>query len=134
MIVRNYQTMIVRDQADLVTARKAVSEMAKEGGMNSTRENHLRTAASELLTNMIRHAGGGDMRLELVEQSGRQAVRIFFQDEGPGIEDIEKAMTDGYSTTTSLGNGLPSARRLVDDFSIASEKGHGTRAMILQWF
>ena len=134
MIVLKHQSMMIQDQADLVAARRLVSENAKEGGMTVTRENHLRTAASELLTNMLRHAGGGDMRLELIEDSGKQALRVIFLDHGPGIEDLERAMEDGYSTLASLGNGLSSARRLVDDFSIWSEKGQGTRATILQWF
>lgn len=134
MLVREHQSKSIKSKSDLVAARKLIMAEAIKGGMSSTRQTHLRTAASELLSNMLKYAGGGEIRIEVVEYSGKQAIRIIFQDHGPGIENLEEAMKDGFSTGSSLGNGLSSVQRLVDNFTIETEKGKGTQATILQWF
>jgi len=134
MIVRGHQSKSIKSKSDLVEARKLIMAEAVKGGMSSTRQTHLRTASSELLTNMLKYAGGGDMRIEVVEYSGKQAIRVVFRDQGPGIDDLEQAMKDGYSTGDTLGNGLSSVKRLVDNFTIETEKSKGTQATILQWF
>jgi serine/threonine-protein kinase RsbT len=93
------------------------------------------TAGSELARNILKYAGpaGGRMRLELVQSDQKRGVSAVFSDAGPGIVDIGLAMKDGYSTSGSLGLGLPGARRLVDQFSISSDVGHGTTVTVVKW-
>jgi serine/threonine-protein kinase RsbT len=91
------------------------------------------TAASELARNTIDYGGGGVARLELITEGARRGLRVAFEDQGPGIPDIEKALTDHYTTGNGLGLGLGGARRLVNEFAISSELGAGTRVVITRW-
>ena len=91
------------------------------------------TAASELARNMVIYGAGGEMQIELLESAGRRGVRLAFIDQGPGIPDIDQAMKDGFTTGTGLGLGLGGARRLVNEFTIDSKLGHGTRVTIARW-
>src|SRR6185312_6604956 len=91
------------------------------------------TAASELARNTICYGGGGSVRLEVLGEDGRTGLRLTFEDTGPGIPDIELAMKDGYTTGTGLGLGLGGARRLVNEFQIASHVGEGTCVSITRW-
>lgn len=91
------------------------------------------TAASELARNTLRYGGGGHAELEVVSGAGRQGVRITFIDQGPGIADIELAMTDGYTSGGGMGLGLPGARRLADEFDIDTAPGEGCRVTIVKW-
>jgi serine/threonine-protein kinase RsbT len=86
-----------------------------------------------LQTAALIHGGGGRMRWELVEREGRQGLRLHFEDEGPGIADMKLALTDGYTTGTGMGLGLPGSKRLVNDFLIDSAPGRGTRVSITKW-
>ena len=91
------------------------------------------TAASEIARNTLTHGGGGTMRLEALRNGVRSGVRIVFEDRGPGIADVELALRNGYSTGSGLGMGRGGARRLVDDFSIDSAPGQGTRVSLTRW-
>jgi serine/threonine-protein kinase RsbT len=91
------------------------------------------TAASELVRNALKYGHGGTARLEMVSEGVRQGLRLIVEDEGPGIADVELAMTDGYSTGKGLGLGLSGTRRLVNEFEIASRVGQGTRVSIVRW-
>jgi serine/threonine-protein kinase RsbT len=91
------------------------------------------TAASELARNLVQHAGGGVVRVETISEGLRRGLRLVFEDQGPGIPDIELAMRDGYSTDGGLGLGLSGARRLSNEFAIDSSPGHGTRVTIARW-
>jgi len=91
------------------------------------------TAASELARNTIDYGGGGIARLELLSEGTRRGLRVAFEDQGPGIEDIEQALTDHFTTGNGLGLGLGGARRLVNEFDISSRPGEGTRVVITRW-
>ncbi len=91
------------------------------------------TAASELARNLLVYGGGGEVRIEFVEDGARRGLRITFEDQGPGIPDIELALKDGYTTGKGMGLGLGGARRLVNDFDIHSVAGKGTRVTITKW-
>jgi serine/threonine-protein kinase RsbT len=91
------------------------------------------TAASELARNTITYGGGGSVRLEVVQNGVRRGVRLSFEDQGPGIQDVTLALKDGYTTGQGLGLGLGGARRLVNDFTIESAPGSGTRVVIARW-
>jgi serine/threonine-protein kinase RsbT len=102
--------------------------------MGLVNQTKLLTAASELVRNMIRYAGGGEVFCEVVSASLLQTgIRLTFIDKGPGIKNIEQAMKDGFSTGKSLGVGLPGAKRLVNSFEISSVLGKGTKVSILKW-
>jgi serine/threonine-protein kinase RsbT len=91
------------------------------------------TAASELVRNMLKYAGGGVVVIEVISQGRDNGIRLIFQDQGPGIKDITLAMKDGYSTGKSLGLGLPGTKRLVSEFDIKSKEGEGTTVTIIKW-
>ncbi len=91
------------------------------------------TAISELARNIVQYAGTGEITVRLTEDHIKQGVVIVARDKGPGISDIKKALQDGYSTSGSLGLGLPGVRRLMDEFEIISEVGHGTTVTTIKW-
>jgi serine/threonine-protein kinase RsbT len=91
------------------------------------------TAASELARNTLEHGKGGEAVLETVVNGTRSGVRLTFVDEGPGIPDVAAALRDGYTTGTGMGLGLPGARRLMNEFSIESSPGRGTRVVVVRW-
>jgi serine/threonine-protein kinase RsbT len=91
------------------------------------------TAASELARNTLVHGGGGTLTISEIERAGRIGIKLVFEDTGPGIPDIERALTDGFSTAKSMGLGLGGARRLVNEFEISSTVGVGTKVSIIQW-
>jgi serine/threonine-protein kinase RsbT len=122
----------VRGDADVVAARQAARELAARVGFRATDLTVLATAVSEVVRNIVRFAGSGELLVELVDDP-RPGVRMTARDAGPGIADVEQALRDGYSTYRGLGLGLPGARRLVDEFSIASEPGRGTTVTMIKW-
>jgi serine/threonine-protein kinase RsbT len=122
----------IRGDADIVTARQQVRELAAKGGFTGTDLTLIATAVSEVARNIVRFAGSGELVLELVEED-RSGVRATARDTGPGIVDIDEAMQDGYSTYRGLGLGLPGARRLMDEFAVASEPGRGTTVTMTKW-
>lgn len=141
--MRNWQTTMIttlskdnvsitREQ-DVVPFRNRVKEQAVRIGMGLVNQTKLITAASELVRNMIRYAGQGEVRIEVVSKGREAGIRLIFSDNGPGIPDINLAMQDGYSTGKSLGLGLPGTRRLVNEFDIKSTVGQGTTVTILKW-
>lgn len=123
----------VARELDVVAARQRGRELAKALGFSSTEQTLIATAISELARNIVSYAGRGTIELSMAEEAGRRGIRIVASDEGPGIPNVELAMRDGYSTGNSLGVGLPGARRLVDDFDIASKPGAGTRVTLTKW-
>ena len=112
---------------DFLPARALVRDMATECGFTVLDRTKLVTAASEILWNMIRFCGGGRMQVEIIDSDARRAIKLTLTDDGPGIEDVDLAMQDGYSTRDSFGVGLPGAKRLVKEFTITSAPGKGTR-------
>jgi serine/threonine-protein kinase RsbT len=123
----------IASSEDVVGVRQAVRRRAVELGFNLVDQTKIVTAASELARNTLAYAGGGVMRLEIVQDGARRGLRLVFEDEGPGIANIELAMKDGYSTADGLGLGLSGARRLSNEFLIDSRVGEGTRVTITRW-
>ena len=126
MSVTTHESLPLRSEEDMVRTRQAVRQVAKELGFTLVDQTKLVTAASELARNAIVHGGGGRMELQRVDNGVRRGVRLSFIDDGPGIQDIELAMRDGYTTGGGLGLGLGGSKRLVDDFEIRSRAGEGT--------
>ena len=129
----NKDKMQIEKEQDVVPFRNRVKEYAVKIGMSLINQTKLITAASELVRNMLKYAGGGLALIEVVTQGRDTGVRLTFQDKGPGIKDLSLAMKDGYSTGKSLGIGLPGTKRLVSEFDIKSEPGAGTTVTILKW-
>jgi len=123
----------VQSAEDVVPIRQAVRQRAVELGFSLVDQTKIVTAASELARNTLQYGGGGRVTIDAVEDFGRRGIRLTFEDEGPGIPDVELAMKDGYTTGGGLGLGLSGARRLSNDFSIQSAPGKGTRVTITRW-
>jgi serine/threonine-protein kinase RsbT len=127
-------TLPVRSGEDVVKVRQAVRSVAMDLGFSLVDQTKVITAASELARNTLIHGGGGEVRIErLMEGPKRAGVRLTFEDRGPGIPNIELALTDGYTTGTGLGLGLNGARKLSHEFDIWSQPGLGTRVTIARW-
>jgi len=119
---------------DVVRVRQQVRTAAAENGLSLVDQTKLVTAASELARNTLVHGGGGVARIEVVKSAnGRTGVKLYFTDEGPGIADIDLALTDGWTSGNGLGLGLSGARRLVDEFELNSKPGTGTSVMVVKW-
>lgn len=123
----------IRSSEDVVGVRQAVRQRAVELGFNLVDQTKIVTAASELARNTLTYGGGGIVRLECLEEGVRRGLRLVFEDEGPGIPNIELAMKDGYTTGNGLGLGLSGARRLSNEFAVDSRLGEGTRVTIVRW-
>jgi serine/threonine-protein kinase RsbT len=133
MIVANKDELPIVKEQDVVLFRNRVQEHAGKIKLSLVNQTKLITAASELARNMLRYAGGGMGTVETVTKGANTGIRLTFADKGPGIEDISKAMKDGFTTGGSLGLGLPGAKRLSDEFNITSEMGVGTTVVITKW-
>jgi len=120
-------------EPDIVRARQLVRKLAQETRFSLVDQTKLVTAASELARNTVKHGGGGYMDMELLADGGRQGIRLHFVDEGPGIADLDQAMTDGWTSGGGLGLGLSGSRRLSNEFDIQSAPGAGTRVSITRW-
>lgn len=133
MTVLRCEIVPVRSPQDVVAVRQSVRSLAVAQGLSLVDQTKIVTAASELARNTLAHGGGGTARLEAVVDSSRAGLRLTFEDSGPGIADIELAMSDGYSSGGGLGLGLGGARRLSNDFDLWSRAGEGTRVTITRW-
>jgi serine/threonine-protein kinase RsbT len=127
------ETIPVRTESDMLLLRRLVRERATELGFGVLDQTKIMTAASELGRNMILHGGGGTMLLEILVENDRHGVRLTFEDKGPGIANLEQAMTDGFTTKGGLGLGLAGSKRLVNEFEVASHVGEGTRVTVTRW-
>jgi len=133
MLIIRHETLPVRAEADVVLARQQVRKWALELQFSLVDQTKLVTAASELARNTLIYGGGGTMRVEVVETGLRQGLRLVFEDQGPGIEDPELALRDGYTTGGGLGLGLSGSKRLVNEFELVSAVGAGTRVTVTRW-
>jgi serine/threonine-protein kinase RsbT len=123
----------IQSAEDVVGIRQAVRQRAVELGFNLIDQTKIVTAASELARNTVQYGGGGRLIIEGVEEGGRRGLRLTFEDQGPGIPDVELALRDGYTTGGGLGLGLGGARRLANEFYIQSRPGEGTRVTVVRW-
>ena len=123
----------LRNDHDVVLARQAVRRMTQQLAFSLVDQTKMVTAASELARNAVIYGGGGILAWEMLEASGRHGLRLSFIDRGPGIANLELALTDGWSSGRGLGMGLTGARRLVNEFEIDSKPGVGTRVSVTRW-
>lgn len=133
MIVTGADVVPLQQEADVVTARQFVRKLTQQSGFSLIDQTKLVTAASELGRNAVKYGGGGEMRWETLKDGMKTGVRLSFVDHGPGIPNLEMALTDGFTTGGGLGMGLSGARRLVNEFSIDSTPGQGTTVTITRW-
>ena len=135
MRVLHSETMPIRAAEDIVAVRQAVRKQAVSIGLGIVDQTKFVTAASEIARNTLDYGGGGTALLELVEKepTRRAGLRLIFEDTGPGIPDIELALSDGYTSGNGMGLGLSGARRLSNEFDIWSEPDKGTRVTLVRW-
>lgn len=126
-------TITILTDTDIVAARQRGRAMAAVAGCGATDQTMVATAISEIARNILTHAGGGEVELELRVENGRPCLLITARDDGPGIEDLDRALQDGFTTGEGLGLGLPGARRLMDEFTITSEPPGGTTVVMRKW-
>ena len=123
----------IQRETDIVTARQRGRELAASIGFRSTDQTIIALAISEIARNIVSYAQRGGISLSRLDETGRRGILIVAKDDGPGIPDIELAMRDGYSTAKSLGVGLPGAKRVMDEFELASSVGQGTTVTMKKW-
>jgi serine/threonine-protein kinase RsbT len=127
------EVLAVRGETDVVMVRQTVRTWSVQQGFSLVDQTKMVTAASEIARNTVNYGGGGTVRIEVLADGIRKGLRLVFEDQGPGIKDVELALRDGYTTGTGLGMGLGGARRLVNQFSIESSPGRGTRVTLTKW-
>jgi serine/threonine-protein kinase RsbT len=123
----------IHSDADIISARKAVRDLAEGVGFGGSDLTVIATAISEIARNIIEYAGSGEIVLKQTQQGVRRGILVVAKDRGPGIPDVELAMQDGYSTSKGIGLGLPGARRLMDEFEVDSKVGKGTTVTMKKW-
>lgn len=133
MLIETGETMPLRNSDDVVRVRQAVRARAVGAGFSLVDQTKIVTAASEVARNTVDYGGGGTLRIEVLRDGRRTGVRLTFIDQGTGIADIAKAMTDGYTTGGGLGLGLSGAKRLSNEFAITSTPGSGTVVTLARW-
>ncbi|MFI5957067.1 ATP-binding protein [Cryptosporangium sp. NPDC051539] len=128
-------TVSIGAESDLLRVRTTLRAESQVAGLGLTSATKFITAGSELARNIVRYAthGQGEVLIEALEEGARKGVRATFTDSGPGIPDLDAAMSDNFTTGGGLGLGLPGSRRLVDEFSIDTGPGRGTTVVITQW-
>ena len=133
MNVKRTEELKLAEPMDVVHVRQTVRVWMVEEGFGLVDQTKMVTAASELARNAVDYGGGGVARLEQLLEGSRAGLRITFTDHGPGIPDLELALTDGYTTGNGLGLGLGGSRRLVNEFAIKSSPGQGTVVTVTRW-
>lgn len=133
ILVLKSDSMPIRTSEDIVQVRQAVRRSAVSLGFGLVDQTKIVTASSELARNTLDHGGGGTAQIEVVQNDTRTGLRLVFEDQGPGIADIDLALTDGYTSANGMGLGLGGSKRLSHEFDISSKPGSGTRVSILRW-
>jgi serine/threonine-protein kinase RsbT len=123
----------LKTEQDIVLARQAVRKLAQELGFSLVEQTKMVTAASEIARNTLIYGGGGAVTCEMLADGLKKGLRLRFEDKGPGIPDLDLAMTDGWTSGTGLGMGLTGAKRLVNEFDLDSRPGQGTRVTLTRW-
>jgi serine/threonine-protein kinase RsbT len=133
MPVVREEVLAIGSSTDVVSVRQRVRQLTLELRFSLVDQTKLVTAASELARNTLQHGRGGTCRMEVLEEPPRTGLRLTFEDRGPGIPNVELALQDGYTTGDGLGLGLGGAKRLVNEFTIESSPGKGTRVTVVRW-
>jgi serine/threonine-protein kinase RsbT len=127
------EVTVIRSDLDIVTARSTARDIAKSLGFGAVDQARIATAVSELARNIFLYADSGKVTCRSIERNGRKGIEIEFDDQGPGINNVDEVMRDGYTTSRGMGMGLPGARRLMDEFEIQSTVGVGTTIICRKW-
>lgn len=133
MAVLKSESRPLRSEQDIVMARQAVRKLTQELAFSLVDQTKMVTAASELARNTLIYGGGGAMNADVLADGVKRGLRLTFSDSGPGIPDLNLAMTDGWTSGNGMGMGLSGAKRLVNEFSIVSQPGSGTTVTITRW-
>jgi serine/threonine-protein kinase RsbT len=133
MKVLSTESLPLRSSEDIVIIRQVVRKKAVALGFGLVDQTKFVTASSELARNALDYGGGGSVKMDVVEKDRRPGIRLVFEDQGPGIPNIELALTDGYTSGNGMGLGLSGAKRLSHEFEIWSKPGEGTRVTIVRW-
>ena len=140
MVMENNTDLPAREKIIVITRKidrhiaiVVAGRLATAAGFDRIAQNQISTAVSELATNIYRYGKRGTIHIRVIEGAKKIGIEIIARDDGPGIEDVEKAMQEGFSTTKSLGIGLPGVRRLMDEFEIETAPGKGTRIVARKW-
>jgi serine/threonine-protein kinase RsbT len=131
--MENESSIKIVSEWDIVAARQLGRTIAKELGFGTVDQTRITTAISELARNIYLYAGNGEIRFELVHKFEKRGLKIMAVDHGPGIQDIRRAMEDGFSTAGGLGAGLPGVKRLMDEFDLITSLGEGTTIWVVKW-
>ncbi|HEX3848389.1 MAG TPA: anti-sigma regulatory factor [Steroidobacteraceae bacterium] len=123
----------LKTEHDIVLGRQAVRRLSQQLGFSLVDQTKIVTATSELARNAVIYGGGGTMKWETPQNGIKRGLRLTFEDQGPGIANLDLAMTDGWSSGNGMGLGLTGAQRLVNEFEIASTVGVGTRVTVTRW-
>jgi len=133
MSLQKRDVLPLKNSNDIVMARQKVRQWAIELQFSLVDQTKLVTAASELARNALDYGKGGEMTIETISSGSRTGLRLIFEDQGPGIPDLEMALKDGFTTGSGMGLGLGGSKRLVNEFNIQSEVGKGTKVMVARW-
>jgi serine/threonine-protein kinase RsbT len=133
MIVIESESMELRSSEDIVLVRQAVRKKAVALGFGLVDQTKVVTASSELARNTVDYGGGGTVQVEVVQNDRKTGIRLVFEDKGPGIPDIDQALSDGFTSGNGMGLGLGGAKRLSHEFEISSDVGSGTKVSMLRW-
>ncbi|HYG65847.1 MAG TPA: anti-sigma regulatory factor [Thermoanaerobaculia bacterium] len=133
MAVSRPEELPIQREEDVVRVRQKVREWAVDLGFGLVDQTKVVTAASELARNTMLHGGGGRVLLEMVTEGTRRGLRLTFEDQGPGIPDLDLALKDGFTTGSGMGLGLGGSKRLMNEFSVSSVVGAGTRVTVVKW-
>ena len=133
MPVEVSETMALTGSDDVVRVRQAVRTNAVKAGFSLVDQTKIITAASEIARNTVDYGGGGTLLIELLREGARHGLKLTFADQGPGIADLDRALTDGFTTAKGLGLGLSGAKRLCNEFGVESTPGHGTIVTLARW-
>lgn len=123
----------INGDRDVIAARQLGRELAARMGFSKSDQALIATAISELARNIVVYAGTGEVAVDVVQGPRGSGLRIAARDNGPGIQDVDAALSDGFSTGNSLGLGLPGTRRIVDDFDLVTAPGQGVRITAVMW-
>lgn len=126
-------TFPLRAEPDIVLGRQLVRRLTQQIKLSLVDQTKMITAASELARNTVTYGGGGEMRWQILDNAGKAGLRLAFEDQGPGIPDLELALTDGWTSGGGLGMGLTGSKRLVNEFEIRTAPGEGTCVTITRW-
>ena len=129
----SYRRIKIIAERDVLIAGSTAATLAQKAELSGTDCARVETCVSELARNLLVHANGGTLTLELVSEANRTGLRVCAMDSGPGISDVSRALQDGFTTQSSLGIGLGVAKRMMDDFSICSHPGWGTSITAVKW-